>query len=495
MTSPKLSKLAQREIFKELLEREEALAQRQVASQPSEADRESIRKLLAACFQEQREFFFDSRSEGRMRVARCTRRAGKTTGAAIKILATLLQDPRSVSLFVAKSTTIVRDQIWPELKKWVAEYDLPFDFNETQLRISHRRSTGRAIFRGASDTSQLDKLRGLGVGGTFVLTILDESGTFGPDMENLVVSIIAPGLRDRAGELLLIGTPSYFPEGLFYEASEGLRANWVRRRWTSQQNTPLRKLNPKAVDLAAIREEEGLTEDDPVYIREYLGEYCINTKTQMFEYDPAKNGFHGAPPENLTYYLGVDFGWTDETAVVALGWSHLARKMYAVESWAASEQDADQVAGKLIEFKAKYAPTRIIGDTGGYGKGVAMPIWRNYGIYIEQANKLEKLNHVEFMNSAFRRGDLMVNLQDGLSAELPKVLWAENKKDAHNKAKDNRAHALLYSWYAASVPAGKQKIQQPLSALPGNEGWPEEELREKLGLNDTPNLDWFLQEV
>jgi hypothetical protein len=490
---PKLSKLAEREILKELLEREERLSAKKVASKASEADLESARKLLKALFPPQRDFFFDSASEGRLRVARCTRRAGKTTGAALKLLITLLLDPRSVSLYVAKSTTIVRDQIWPELKQWVADYDLPFEFNETQLRMQHKRSTGRAIFRGASDTSQLDKLRGLGVGGSFVLAILDESGTFGAEMEKLVISVISPGLRDRGGELLLVGTPGYFPEGLFYEASEGLRKNWVRRRWTLQDNP---NLSAHAKSLSAIRTEEGLTADDPVYIREWLGEYCLNTRVQMFEYEPARNGFRGDPPDGLTYFFGVDFGWVDETAIVVLGWSPLSRGMWAVESWAASEQTSDDVVNKLVDLRRKYAPKRIVGDTGGYGKGTAEQIYRDYGIYIEPAKKLEKLNHVEFMNSAFRRRDLWVNLDDGLSAELPRVLWAENKKDSHNKAKDNRAHALLYCWRAANDIAGKATVSRKEWEVEETAGWPQDELVAKLGdVESTPdsNLDWFLR--
>lgn len=487
-----LSPRVRREMMKELLEREAALASRKVSSKPTESDLEKAKKLLKAMFAQQREFFFDSAKDGRLRVARCTRRAGKTTGAAIKLLVTLLLEPRSVSLYVAKSTTIVRDQIWPELKTLVAEYDLPFEFNETQLRMQHKRSTGRAIFRGASDTSQLDKLRGLGVGGTFVLAILDESGTFGTEMEKLVVSVISPGLRDRGGELLLVGTPGYFPEGLFFEASEGLRKNWVRRRWTLQDN-PF--LNEHAKSLSAIRTEEGLTADDPVYIREWLGEYCLNTKVQMFEYNPKINGFRGEYPNGLTYILGVDLGWTDETAIVAIGVDLVTRKTWAVESWAASEQDSDQVAAKLVEFQTKYRPTRIVGDTGGYGKGVAMPIWRHYGIFIEQADKLGKLNHVEFLNSAFRRGDCMVNMDDGLAFELPRILWAENKRDAHNKAKDNRGMAHLYAWYVAYEMMTKKRLDKKLLDSDELAGWPEDELLAKLGVDDPrdTNLEWFLK--
>lgn len=503
-STPRLSKLQEREILKELLRREEALAAKKVASRPNDAELEQIARLMAPAdpkartgmFPQQREFFFDSAKLGRLRVARCTRRAGKTTGAAIKILVTILRDPRAVCLYVAKSSTIIKDQIWPELHRIVAEYDLPFAFHETELRMTHTRSTGRAIFRGANDMSNIEKLRGLGVGGSFVLAILDESGHFGAGVEKLVVSGIGPGLRDRGGEMLLIGTPGDFPEGLFYQASEGLLPNWISRRWTLQDN-PF--LDAAAKDPATICREEGLTLDDPIYIREYLGQYCLNTKTQVFEYDPVRNGCGAHEvPGGLIYYLGVDFGWVDETAIVALGWSPSQRRMFAVESWAAAEQTSDMVAEHLRRFMDKYKPKRIIGDTGGYGKGPSEEIWRDYGIYIEPAKKMEKLNHVEFMNSAFRRRDLMVVGTDGLAAELPRVLWADDKQKIHNKAKDNRSMALLYAWRAANDQAGKFQATRSLAKELAGSDWPEDELEAKLGpsaQDASSNLDWFLRPV
>jgi hypothetical protein len=501
---PSLTAGQEREIMQELLRREEALSQRKVASQPNDAELEAVTKLLSPAdpvrrtgmFPQQREFFFDSYENGkhRLRVARCTRRSGKTTGAAIKILVTILRNPRAMCLYVAKSTTIVKDQIWPELHKIVAEYDLPFAFHETELRMYHTRSTGRAIFRGAGDMTNISKLRGLGIGGNFVLAILDESGHFGAGTEQLVVGGIGPGLRDRGGEMLLIGTPGDYPDGLFYAASEGLLPNWTRRRWTLQDN-PF--LDAHAKDPKVIQDEEGLSSDDALYIREYLGEYALNVKTQMFEFDPRKNTFlhDGKVPEGYQVYLGVDFGWVDESAIVAVAWSEMTKKMYVLESWAASQQDSDMMAARILDFKNRYAPRRILGDVGGYGKGMSGPIFNNYGLYIEPAQKLDKLNHLQFVNSAFARGELMINAADPIVQELPKVLWNDKRSDAHNKAKDNRSMAMVYAVYPALQQHGKLAEVKSLSELVGG-GWPEDELRAKLGASvpgeHQTATDWFL---
>lgn len=484
MSNSKPSIQVQRAALKELLRREEVLANQKVASKPTEADQQKAQELLAAMFRQQREFFFYLDPKQRRRVARCTRRAGKTTGAAIKILITLLLNPRSVSLYVAKTTTVIRDTIWPELRRLVAEFDLPFEFNETNLRMAHKRSSGRAIFRGASDTAQIEKLRGL----KLMLAILDESGTFGAEMEKLVVSVIGPGLRDQGGELLLIGTPGYFPEGLFYEASEGLRKNWVRMRWTLQDN-PF--LSDEAKDYKTILEEEGLTEQDPIFIREWKGEYCLNTNVQMFQYDPAINSYIGPPPDGLVWYLGVDFGWTDANAIVALGFSLFHPEVYIQESWDDAKQTSGQVAVVLQKFIDTYKPKRIIGDTYGLGAQTAGELWADHRIYVEQAEKHEKLKHIEFVNSAFRRGHIKVSRSTGLHVELPRVLWNEQKTNAHNKAKDNIAFAMVYAWRQAAYVAGKTGDRKPLPELPGLEAFPQDELDAKLGLLNSPEVSWW----
>ncbi len=443
---------------------------------------------------EQRDFFFTSRAEGRMRVARCTRRAGKTTGGAYKILLTMIQDPHAVCLFVAQTRTIIEDTIWPELQKIVAEFNLPFEFHGTKLRMSHKRGSGRALFRGASDTKNIQKLRGLGTGGKFVLAILDESGHFGADFEKLVASVITPALRDVQGELLLIGTPGDYPEGLFYEASSGLKKNWVRRRWTLQDNT---KIEPAARDLATIREEEGLTEDDPIYIREWLGEYALNMKTMMFTYDPQENSYEGGLPDvpgGWTYWGGIDFGWTDETAIVVLAWNHTTKKMYVVDSWSASEQTSDMTYRAMLMMKQRWPIAKWVGDTGGMGKKDAMNIWIDYKEWIEPADKQGKLDHVSYMNAAFKRRDLWVRRGLGVHSELPKVLWNDTKTDAHKKAKDNNAIALLYVWRAANNLAGKRSAPTPLSDEVA--AWPEEETRAKLSNTvEAPEAPWFLQDL
>ena len=487
----KLSEIQQRAVLRELAAREQRVAQQGVAAVATEAELEAANLLEGKLFPQQHAFFFDTSS--RLRVACCTRRAGKSTGDAIKILVTLLRSPRAVCLYIAQTSSTAREVLWPVLKELVADFDLPFNFSETHLRLEHKRSSGKLLLRGADTVKDVEKLRGL----KLKAAIIDESGTFGAQMEDLVLSVIGPALRDENGELLLNGTPGYYPAGLFYETSSKMRKGWAVHRWSLVDN-PFLSETAKSLDI--ISEEEGLTKDDPRFIREYMGQYAINTKTQAFAFDPAVNTYTEEPPHGLTWYLGVDFGWTDETAIVAIGFKPNDSRIWVGDTWSAPQQTSDDVAAHLKEFQAKYSPKRIVGDLGGGGgKATAEQIWRDYQIYIEAAEKTEKLRHIEFVNSAFRRKDLLIPRGSKLADELYKVLWNEAKTDFHNKAKDNLSMAMVYAWRQAANVAGRTKARPSgAAALESLKGAIDPQRYDEILLEagDPPEaLHWFLKPV
>lgn len=490
-----LNQVEQRALLRELLAREKRAAERGVASKATENELDAAKALERKMYPLQHAFFFPKPdAEGRInkrRLACCTRRTGKTTGDAIKLLCSLLRNPRDLNLYMGLTQATARETIWTIMKELIADYDLPLDAMESTATIRHKRSVGTILLKGADTLKDVEKRRGIKPR----VAILDESGSMGADLEQAVISVIGPGLRDLDGELLLNGTPGYHPSGLFYEVQAGLRPNWEVHRWGLDKNPFLSK---QAKDLTLICDEEGLTRDDPRFIREYLGQYVLNCSTQMFAYNPATNSFtaeSGAmpPAAALNWYLGVDFGWTDASAIVPLGWTMGDARIWVPESWAESKQGSDEVASQLMKFIAKYHPKRIIGDTGGYGKGVAEQIWKDYRIYIEQAVKREKLNHVEFMNSAFLRGDIQIERSSGLAKELPGVLWNERKTDAHAHSDDNTSHALMYAWRAIhNLKVGNKKGENPeISKVMGiQDSVKQQMLLEELG----PATAWFLRD-
>lgn len=503
----KLTPAQERRILLELRRRQLRMDAGGVAAVPTEAELDAARRIREMLFKRQTTFFFPdpAKKPSRFRALRCGRRSGKTTGLAGKHLVTHLEDPRAVSLYVAQAAPIIRETVWPEVQEMIAKFDLPFRVHETALRIRHKRSTGRWLLRGCDNRKTIEKFRGLGVGGHFKLASMDESGTWGAALEVAVRSAISPGLRDAAGEFLMTGSPGYFPEGLFYEATLGAvlhsdelgvstrLKHFQTMHWDIGDNEAL---EPDRKDLDLIIAEEGLSGyDDPVFIREWKGIYCINTQVQVFDFDPERNTFYGGAPDGLHYYMGLDFGFTDESAIVILAYSERTRDMWVVDDWSDTEQVSADIAVQIREFETKYKIERRIGDTGGSGKGTAEELWRDEGIYVEPATKQQKLRFIEFLNSDLRRGNLKVRKGLKVASELPKVLWNEERTGLHAKGKDNLSMALLYVWRAARDNSGKDN-QQPrqLGRVESGIAWPDDEVTAKEALNQPPqpdgNFDW-----
>lgn len=417
--------------------------------------------LREQMFPKQRAFFEDP---ARRKVGFCTRRAGKTIGVGHDGTATLLENPNALLLYMAQTLEACRTYIWRELKMLVAKYNLPFEFNENSLTMKHTRGTGMLILKGADNEKAVDKLRGP----KWLRVYLDESGHFGAFMENLIVEVIGPALRDQNGTLILIGTAGRKQEGLFYEAAHGIRKNsdgtpiFKVHRWSLQDN-PFLSEDAKNMDL--IMAEEGFTAEDPRFLREYMGVWAASDTERVWSgYSAKKNDcevFAGSdlPREHKWEFLiGADFGWADENALVVLAYARTTKTIYVLESWGKARCFTDEIAAKMMEFRGKYGARRIVGDCGSHGGVIIQKqLARDYGIYVEAAKKTEKYTYIEFMNSALRRGDLLIARGDAVAKEFLEVAWDETKTKIGNHEKDNRGMATTYGWRAAYNLAGTVK--------------------------------------
>ena len=87
-------------------------------------------------------------------------------------------------------------------------------------------------------------------------------------LKPMVDNIIRPALLDRAGVLIITGTPSPVPAGFFYDAWAGRVAKaWSHHSWTLYANPTKSKAYYDAF-LAKERADRGITEADPAYRRD-----------------------------------------------------------------------------------------------------------------------------------------------------------------------------------------------------------------------------------
>lgn len=487
--------ITQRAIDREIVRRARAKELRKAEYAPTKRELDTAEQLEARWFPEQKAFFT---STARRRVAFCTRRAGKTIGTAIWFLSSLLRYPTALHLYIAQTSGVAKLYLWPELKRLIHEYDLPFEANENDLTIKHKRGMGALVLKGADNAKQIQNLRGP----HWKKVALDEAASFGAYIEELIMEILGAALRDTNGELVLTGTAGKVKRGLFYEACHELRRRrsdgapvYELHRWSLQDN-PFLPDDAKNEDL--IIDDEGFSgPDDPRFLREFRGIWAVGDSERVFSgFSEDKNLYDGPLPagHSWRYLLGCDFGWHDESALCVVAWSRTCPTIYVPEIWGKSRLYTDEIASRILEMKEKHGVSRFVGDTGGYGKNVVVHLQRDYGIYVEQAQKREKLDHIAFINSAFARGDIKIHRHGAkkLIQQLHEVAWNEQRTNAGNHERDDYCFAMVYAWRTAkSSGAGKSAQTESMDSNPQRTAIIKEKLDALKRKDDTAKLSDF----
>lgn len=460
----RLNDLERRAIQQEFLRRERARKTRVARYEPTQRELDLAAQIEGQWFDKQRAFF---ESPARRKAAFCTRRAGKTRGLAGKFLSSLLRNPTAMHLYLAQTSGAAKLFMWPDLKRLIEEFALPFKTNETDLTIKHLRGHGMIVLKGADKEDEIQKYRGA----KWLFAAIDEAQSIGPFIEKLVSEVLGASLRDQMGTLVLTGTAGMIKAGLFYEACHKLRLRRSDRqpvyelhKWSLQDN-PYLPEDAKSEDL--IIDDEGFSgTDDPRFLREFRGIWAVGESERMFSgFSEERNVYEGALPHEHEWrtLLGCDFGWHDESAMCVIAWSRTSPCVYVCEGWGESRLFTDQIADQIMTFRTEYGATRYVGDTGGYGKAITVHLQRDYALNIEQAQKREKLDHIAFINSAFKRGDIKLHKTKcaRLIQQLQEVAWNESKTNAGAHERDDLAFAMVYGWRAAkSSGAGRETLKR-----------------------------------
>src|SRR5690606_22266748 len=82
----------------------------------------------------------------------------------------------------------------------------------------------------------------------------------------------------------------------------------------------------------------------------------------------------------------------------------------------------------------KYGPIeKIYADVGNLGKMIVQSLIREYGFPLERADKREKYDYIELLNSAFARGEVLIIEGTPLEIQLLTNAW-----DLRDESKGNR---------------------------------------------------------
>jgi len=272
---------------------------------------------------------------------------------------------------------------------------------------------------------------------------------------------------------------------------DGIGQEWVRRRFgipLGETPTAAIRSGPDRIFLPARAEdnpsldleayERSLKQMGPAkYDQLRWGKWIRDGEGLVYKFDPARNrlaGLHWRKGAGWTTVLSHDYGTTNATAWVVLGWLPHDSTLYVLESFkhpGMSPGEAAEVSKRLIE---RYDPVATIGDLGGLGKGYAEEARRRFHLPIEAAEKTNKRGYIDLLN-----GDLLsgrVKLLDGneeLEQEWLQLPWkktttaGELKEEAPGFA-NHCSDAALYGWRRCLAYTEQPATEEPKT---GSEEW------------------------
>jgi len=123
--------------------------------------------------------------------AQCSRRAGKSSGIAIRFFNTMNKYPGSTCRYLALTGDSARDIMWPVLEELDEKYKIGLKFTPSKLTVTNPAG-GKLRLYGADMKNFIRRLRGNKAPGIAV----DEAQEFGSHLEYLVDDVLTPMMVD-----------------------------------------------------------------------------------------------------------------------------------------------------------------------------------------------------------------------------------------------------------------------------------------------------------
>lgn len=246
----------------------------------------------------------------RFRVLCNGRRWGKTTLAIEEMKAKLAVSSSRVC-YIAPTFQQARDICWEKLKKELQAAAV--EINESRLEIKIRNFKGTESFAVLRGWEAIETLRGQ----QFDFIVIDEVATM-RDFWTGWNNVISPTLLDTKGEVLFISTPKGFNHFYhLYNKESGVG-------WENGPDPDFKSFHYTTFDNPFMsveeieREKKALPEDS--FAQEFLADFRKRTGLVYPEFNIPQHTYDDelkrAPI--IRRYLGVDFGYTNPTAIITI---------------------------------------------------------------------------------------------------------------------------------------------------------------------------------
>ena len=500
------------------------------------------RRIRKTCHPKQADFVFDTAR----RVSLLTGRgAGKTTGELMRMIRVMVRRTTNC-VYIAATKDSAERLAWNDLKRLEDILGLGAGirgFNETKKTLRLPNGSTLLLF-GCDDKNDIQKLRGT----TWHEVAIDEVASIKKELLfELLHEVLGPRM---VGTIVVLGTPGKTLAGMFYDAtrpgSEEHRpysdrdsleyANWIK--WSSHSWNIKDGVDAGIAPMVELyreqlltKEREGYSDDNPFWLREYLGVWASDGSANVYIYSAHRklesgvtvewnqwtpkmghDGFAILPDhiKDWGYGIGIDVGFKDAFAmeVFAFSYSDPARTLYHVYEVYRTRLGVRDFAKIFIGEDLNHNryggvvgaigwPDILVGDFAGSGE-FFMNELREYGITVAAADKPYKYkeNAIELVNSDLHEGRIKMMNGSKVEGEMLSLQWVVDTYGKRQENKNQANHGCDAATYlrvaiasmlpsaTADAPAAKQRreddddgfrVKEPeygnADAMYANEAW------------------------
>ena len=368
----------------------------------------------------------------------CGRRSGKSYVIADKMIKhciegtdNIIQDGLTVrkyrtAIYVGLTVEKAASIMWDLLKDLIKNNRIPVKKIDNGNYTIEFSNGNKIKLLGNNSKAEREKIRGM----DFSFCAIDEMQSQ-QGVNYLITSIIQPILKGRNGQLALLGTGP-LSAGTYWE--QQLDNPEISHYTATMADNPTIPNYKEALNDILIQNK--WSEDNITFRREYLGEVAYDTNVIVY---PTRKYFTSLPSDfhPVKCVIGVDFGWTDCTALAPILFD-AQDQAYLVNEFKENHIEASAVIEKCKEvgdfIHTKYGipvdDIYMVADNARpdlirsiYNKGLT----NIYGSY-----KLGEAYQIAMVKDWLESGQLLIQKDGCFDAECDKVCWkVENEQIIH----------------------------------------------------------------
>lgn len=420
----------------------------------------------------------------------CTRRAGKSTGLALRFFRTMLKHPGCKVVYCSLTRDSAENIMWNLLDEEQRRFGLNAEMIVSKLLV--RLPNGSALrLYGADMKDFIPRLKG----GKYAGVAIDEAQDFGTHLGKLVEDVFEPALIDYPdGWIALTGTPGPVLSGYFFETSEERKHGFSNHKWTLYSNPYL--ANPREFVDKKMK-EKGWDETNPTYLREYCAQWVYDASALVIQYNSSRNHFDRLPSASFkwSYILGVDIGFNDADAFSVVAFNKGLKSAYLVEELLEREQGVTELAETVVSLSKRYEFDQIVMDAGGLGKKIAEELRKRFALPIQAAEKSRKLEYLELLNDALRTGRFFAKQDSVFASDANRLQWDMDRSTPDKLVISDKFHSDIIdsTLYAFRESTHWLFEPEPERAIQGTPAWyreEEERMMRELERKDKPSDPW-----